>query len=99
MTAALPIPLVAKPWGQDELPAPFDAPTGKRIGEIWFEPPPAMADLLVKYIFASEKLSVQAHPSDPQTSAKGARTYGQSKSAGSSSMRSRARPLASASTQ
>lgn len=71
MTAALPIRLVEKPWGYTELPAPFAAPAGKRIGEIWFEPSPAMDDLLVKYIFASENLSVQVHPSDTQTSAKG----------------------------
>lgn len=56
--------LVEKPWGRDQLPPPFNAPAGARIGEIWFEPPPAMPDLLVKYLFTSEKLSVQVHPSD-----------------------------------
>ena len=53
------------------LPAPFPAPDGKRIGEIWFEPPADLPELLVKYIFTSEKLSVQCHPSDAQTQAKG----------------------------
>ena len=62
---------VEKPWGKDTLPAPFTAPAGKRIGEIWFEPPPALPQLLVKYIFTSEKLSVQVHPSDAQTQAAG----------------------------
>jgi mannose-6-phosphate isomerase len=62
---------VEKPWGKDVLPAPFEAPPGKRIGEIWFEPPPEMPELLVKYIFTSEKLSVQVHPSDTQTEAAG----------------------------
>jgi mannose-6-phosphate isomerase len=57
---------VAKPWGRDSLPAPFVAPAGERIGEIWFEPPPELPRLLVKYIFTSEKLSVQVHPSDAQ---------------------------------
>jgi mannose-6-phosphate isomerase len=57
---------VAKPWGRDVLPAPFSAPDGERIGEIWFEPPPELSGLLVKYIFTSEKLSVQVHPSDAQ---------------------------------
>ncbi|MBO9724666.1 MAG: class I mannose-6-phosphate isomerase [Novosphingobium sp.] len=71
MTAALPIRQVEKPWGKDVLPAPFKAPDGERIGEIWFEPPAALPDLLVKYIFTSEKLSVQVHPSDAQTLAKG----------------------------
>lgn len=62
---------VEKPWGREDLPAPFTAPEGKRIGEIWFEPPQDLPQLLVKYIFTSEKLSVQVHPSDAQTEAKG----------------------------
>jgi len=62
---------VEKPWGRDFLPAPFTAPAGARIGEIWFEPPPEMPGLLVKYIFTSQKLSVQCHPSDTQTLAAG----------------------------
>lgn len=67
----LPTRTVEKVWGCDVLPAPFVAPTGKRIGEIWFEPPAQLPQLLVKYLFASEKLSVQCHPSDAQTFAKG----------------------------
>ena len=67
----LPTKTVEKPWGMDTLPAPFSAPEGKRIGEIWFEPPEQLRQLLVKYIFASEKLSIQVHPSDTQTEAKG----------------------------
>ena len=63
--------MVAKPWGRDTLPAPFVAPSGERIGEIWFEPPHALDQLLIKYIFTSEKLSVQVHPSDAQTLAAG----------------------------
>lgn len=62
---------VTKPWGKDRLPAPFHAPEGERIGEIWFEPPAALDSLLVKYIFTSEALSVQVHPSDAQTLANG----------------------------
>ncbi|MEO6151816.1 MAG: class I mannose-6-phosphate isomerase [Croceibacterium sp.] len=62
---------VEKPWGKDALPAPFATPLGQRIGEIWFEPPPDLPQLLVKYIFTSEKLSVQVHPSDAQTEAAG----------------------------
>jgi len=71
MSIVLPIREVEKPWGSDVLPAPFSAPEGKRIGEIWFEPPPALPQLLVKYIFTSEALSVQVHPSDAETTAKG----------------------------
>ena len=67
----LPIRSVEKPWGRDVLPPPFEAPEGKRIGEIWFESPAEMRDLLVKFLFTSEKLSVQCHPSDAQTEAKG----------------------------
>lgn len=54
--------LVEKVWGRDTLPAPFAAPEGKRIGELWFEPPPELPGLLAKYLFTSEKLSVQVHP-------------------------------------
>jgi len=62
---------VEKPWGQDTLPAPFETPAGKRIGEIWFVPPLELPQLLVKYLFTREKLSVQVHPSDAQTEAAG----------------------------
>jgi mannose-6-phosphate isomerase len=62
---------VEKPWGQDELPPPFESPPGKRIGEIWFVPPEDLPQLLVKYLFTSEKLSVQVHPSDAQTETAG----------------------------
>ncbi|KPF63561.1 class I mannose-6-phosphate isomerase [Porphyrobacter sp. AAP60] len=60
----LPTRMVEKVWGRDSLPAPFHAPAGQRIGEIWFEPPPEMPQVLVKYLFTSQKLSVQVHPSD-----------------------------------
>ena len=60
----LPTKMVEKVWGRDQLPAPFAAPAGSRIGEIWFSPPPELPQILVKYLFTSEKLSVQVHPSD-----------------------------------
>nr|WP_324616828.1 class I mannose-6-phosphate isomerase [Porphyrobacter sp. CACIAM 03H1] len=56
--------MVEKVWGREVLPAPFAAPPGTRIGEIWFEPPPELPQVLVKYLFTSEKLSVQVHPSE-----------------------------------
>jgi mannose-6-phosphate isomerase len=62
---------VEKPWGKDTLLPPFRTPASKRLGEIWFEPPSELPQLLVKYIFTSEKLSVQVHPSDAQTEAAG----------------------------
>lgn len=61
---------VEKPWGRTELPAMFDAPQGKRIGEVWFtggEEKP----LLLKYLFTSERLSIQVHPNDDQARARG----------------------------
>ena len=64
--STLAVRTVEKPWGRDQLPAPFVAPFGKRIGEIWFEPVEDVYSLLVKYIFTSEKLSVQVHPDDAQ---------------------------------
>lgn len=64
MVRQLPTRMVDKVWGRDVLPAPFAAPPGERIGEIWFEPPPEVPQVLVKYLFTSEKLSVQVHPSD-----------------------------------
>lgn len=73
----LPIKSVEKPWGRDSLPSPFSANApfladGRRIGEIWFEPPAELPSVLVKYIFTSEKLSVQVHPTDEQAKAAGA---------------------------
>lgn len=55
---------VEKVWGRRHLPAPFSVPGDEPIGEIWFDPPPELAEVLVKYLFTSEKLSVQVHPSD-----------------------------------
>ncbi len=62
---------VAKPWGRIDLPKAFSGTAGETIGEVWFEPPVALDALLIKYIFTSEKLSVQCHPSDEQTLAMG----------------------------
>jgi len=61
---------VEKPWGRTELPAAFNAPDGKRIGEVWFEGG-ADLPLLAKYIFTSERLSIQVHPNDEQARARG----------------------------
>lgn len=71
MSALLPTRMVEKPWGRDSLSAPFTGPSGARIGEVWFEPPAALDQLLVKYIFTSEKLSVQVHPSDAELPGQG----------------------------
>lgn len=58
---------VEKPWGQAGLPDIFDADSEKKIGEIWFEAPNGISpQLMVKYLFTSEKLSIQVHPNDLQ---------------------------------
>ncbi len=45
---------------------------GRRIGEIWFEAPEEQdLPLLAKFIFTSEKLSIQVHPDDEGARAKG----------------------------
>ncbi len=63
---------VEKPWGRAELPCTFGSTGGRRIGEVWFEHPVAdRLPLLAKYIFTSEKLSVQVHPDDEQARVRG----------------------------
>jgi len=61
---------VEKPWGRTDLPGFVSAPEGRKIGEVWFT---AQQDLplLAKYIFTSERLSVQVHPDDQQARARG----------------------------
>ncbi len=61
---------VEKPWGRTQLPSMFDQPAGERIGEVWFVGDPRLP-LLAKYIFTSERLSVQVHPDDAQARAGG----------------------------
>ena len=62
---------VERVWGRRELPPGFpSAPGAEPIGEIWFEAPPE-APLLVKYLFTSERLSIQVHPGDDAARAKG----------------------------
>lgn len=61
---------IEKPWGRTELPPIFEAPKHKRIGEISFTNGGDLP-LLAKYIFTSERLSVQVHPDDDQARARG----------------------------
>lgn len=58
--------IVEKVWGVQALPSPFHNSSDQPVGEIWFEPPAELPRILVKYLFTSEKLSVQVHPSDAQ---------------------------------
>lgn len=58
---------VDKPWGRRDLApwfdnVPSDAPP---VGEIWYETREHVdPELLVKYLFTSERLSIQVHPDD-----------------------------------
>lgn len=65
---------VDKVWGRHDLWPGFDdpAPDAEPVGEIWFEDPRGGdPDLLIKYLFTAEKLSVQVHPDDRMAQAQG----------------------------
>lgn len=67
---------IDKVWGRHKLSPWFpDAPAdGEPVGEIWYEMPGVPADapeLLVKFLFTSEKLSIQVHPDDAAAQAAG----------------------------
>jgi mannose-6-phosphate isomerase len=64
---------VERIWGRRDLAGAFAAPAemaSEPIGEIWFEGA-ADAALLVKYLFTSERLSIQVHPDDAAARARG----------------------------
>lgn len=56
----LPARFLEKVWGATDL-SPLYPNSTKKIGEVWFE---AELPLLVKFIFTSDRLSVQVHPDD-----------------------------------
>lgn len=65
---------VEKPWGRYDLAPLFDdQPAGApAVGEIWYDDPSSRPrDLLIKYLFTSERLSVQVHPDDAAAQARG----------------------------
>jgi mannose-6-phosphate isomerase len=64
---------VERIWGRRDLAGAFAPPAeaaSEPIGEIWFEDA-AGAALLVKYLFTSERLSIQVHPDDAAARAQG----------------------------
>lgn len=64
--------LVEKPWGRTDIPAAFGDMGGRQIGEIWYESgTPEDLPILVKWLFTSEKLSIQVHPNDMQARERG----------------------------
>ena len=65
---------VAKPWGRRDLwPGFADVEAGgEPIGEVWFqEPGDSTPELLIKYLFTGDKLSVQVHPDDVEAHKRG----------------------------
>ena len=64
--------VVEKPWGRTDIPADFGDFGGRRIGEIWFANPAGDdAPIMVKFLFTSERLSIQVHPDDDAARAAG----------------------------
>lgn len=64
--------VVEKPWGRTDIPKDFGDFGGRRIGEIWFAHPDGDdAPILVKFLFTSERLSIQVHPDDAAAQAAG----------------------------
>jgi mannose-6-phosphate isomerase len=56
----LPATVKEKVWGRTDL-SPWYGNQKQKIGEVWFE---ADLPLLAKFVFTSERLSVQVHPND-----------------------------------
>ena len=63
---------VHKPWGRTDIASVFGGSLTQPVGEIWFEHPEDQTlPLLVKYLFTSERLSVQVHPNDQEAQSRG----------------------------
>jgi mannose-6-phosphate isomerase len=54
---------LTKVWGTPRTEPWFNNINHEKIGEVWFESPPA-TPLLIKFLFTSESLSIQVHPDD-----------------------------------
>ena len=64
--------IVDKPWGKRGIDSRFGVNPNRQVGEIWFEPPPGrQLDVMVKYLFTTERLSIQVHPDDATARARG----------------------------
>ena len=64
--------IVDKPWGRRDIDPRFGTDRDRQVGEIWFEPPASRdLDLMCKYLFTAERLSIQVHPDDATAQARG----------------------------
>ena len=67
--------IVEKPWGRRGIDPRFGVDGDTQIGEIWFEPPAGRdLDVMAKYLFTTERLSIQVHPDDATAHARGQRS-------------------------
>jgi mannose-6-phosphate isomerase len=63
---------VEKPWGKRGVARHLGVAADIQVGEIWFEPPtPRTLDVMAKYLFTSERLSIQVHPNEETARARG----------------------------
>lgn len=67
---SLPRTLHEKPWGRTDIPKCFGLDS-RRIGEAWYQHETVPLPLLIKWLFTSERLSIQVHPDDMQAQAEG----------------------------
>ena len=64
--------IVEKPWGRRGIDPCFGASADLQVGEVWFEPPPGQTlDVMAKYLFTTERLSIQVHPDETTAHARG----------------------------
>lgn len=64
--------LLEKPWGQLRVPHVAGCDSDSRIGEVCFDSPRGQSlPVLIKYLYTSERLSIQVHPNDEQARALG----------------------------
>jgi mannose-6-phosphate isomerase len=59
-----------KVWGSSGTEPWLANPESRKIGEVWFSAPAAMP-VLVKFLFTSDRLSIQVHPDDAYARAHG----------------------------
>ncbi|MEO6247381.1 MAG: class I mannose-6-phosphate isomerase [Sphingomicrobium sp.] len=64
--------IVDKPWGRLAIDPRFGVDPGRQVGEIWFESEAREPlGVMAKYLFTTERLSIQVHPDEAQAHARG----------------------------